>query len=93
MQVSLVELEDKELERNKKIIGYLVKNPQELDSVFANLEEVVQSEHLSMIERFRQMIANGISYDAIINMFKEFGVRAPALFALFVSIAVYKFYR
>lgn len=83
-----------EIERNTKIINYLVKNPAELAGVFDSLEQVgfVNNEHRVMLERFKQMVVSGVSYEAVINMLKEFGYRAPKFFALFVSIAVYRLY-
>ncbi|MBS3068577.1 hypothetical protein J4450_07765 [Candidatus Micrarchaeota archaeon] len=83
-----------EVERNKKVLNYLIKNPVDLAKILDNLEhaEFVSSEDRIMVERFRQMIANGVSYEAIINMIKEFGIHTPRFFALFVSLAVYRFY-
>jgi len=89
-----VENVNMEVERNKRIIAHLIKNPSDLAKVLDSLEnaELVKNEDRIMIERFKQMIVNGVSYEAVINMIKEFGTRAPQFFALFVSLAVYRFY-
>lgn len=89
-----VENVNMEVERNKKVLSYLIKNPGDLAKILDNLEhaEFVSSEDRVMVERFKQMIANGVSYEAIINMIKEFGIHTPRFFALFVSLAVYRLY-
>lgn len=83
-----------EVERNKKVLNHLIRNPSDLAKILDNLEhaQFVNSEDRIMVERFKQMVANGVSYEAVINMIKEFGVHTPKFFALFVSLAVYKFY-
>ena len=88
-----VENVNMEVERNRKVVGYLVKNQTDLGKVLDNLEPFVNSDDRVMVERFKQMIVNGVSYDAILNMLKEFGTKAPSFFALFVSLAVYRFYK
>ena len=84
-----------EVERNKKVIKYLVKNSGELSTLLENLEgsSFVNNQDRIMVERYKQMISNGVSHEAIINMIRDFGVHAPAFFALFVSLAVYRFYK
>ena len=89
-----VENVNMEVERNKRVLNYLVKNPEDLEKILGNLEhaEFVSKSDRVMIERFKQMIANGVSYEATINMIKDFGTHTPRFFALFVSLAVYRLY-
>lgn len=81
-----------EIDRNRKILEYLVKNPVELGMVFDNLEHAgfLYGEHTVMVERFKQMLATGVSHNAVINMLKDFAVKAPQFFALLVSVAIYR---
>ena len=84
-----------ELDRNIQVLQYLVKHPFELAMIFDTLERSggMHSEHLVMIERFKQMLSNGVSHRFVINMLKDFAVKAPQFFALLVSLAVYRLYK
>ncbi len=95
MQVRTVNLEGQtpETERNKRIMDYLIKNPSDLADVLAHLEKVAEYEHRTIIERFRQMLDGEVYFAGVTTMFKDFALKTPPLFALFVSLAIYKFYR
>lgn len=86
---------DYELNRNAQILQYLVKHPFELAMIFDTLERsgAVYSEHLVMVERFKQMLSTGVSHRFVINMLKDFAAKAPHFFALLVSLAVYRLYK